>query len=195
MGYNYVVVSTNGNLQFAQTSTATSVTLPSSTVNPIIAWFMTYTEPDPSYYYVTSGSTGSHQFLLRVPVGGAYLEVSPYGLFGGFDIVLFEADGHIEFRYYQFPSVISSGVTIGISGSSTDYAILVNNVSPSVFLSAILSSSVVSFTPVSFTPATYVAPQITAVTSTTSSYNVSFSTGVLSTTSSYIIILFHSILL
>ena len=77
--YLYAVVSTNGNMQFSTAATDYSFSIPSSTVNPVISWLATYAYAEPSYYYTTTGSVGSKQFLLRVPSSGAYLEVSPYG--------------------------------------------------------------------------------------------------------------------
>ena len=71
--------------------------------------------------------------------------------FGGIDVVLFQADGHIEMRYYQFP-LLSSAITIGISGSSTDYITLFNNVVPSFAQIESLDGAVVSFYPKQYTP-------------------------------------------
>ena len=44
VAYISVVVATNGNLQFATASTASTLTIPTSTVSPVIAWLFAYLE-------------------------------------------------------------------------------------------------------------------------------------------------------
>ena len=88
--------------------------------------------------------------------------------------MLFQADGHIELRYYQFPS-ISSPVTIGISGSSSDYITLLNNAIPSFSTILALTGGTISFTPTNFVQQPYFASPPSITTSAISSYNATYS--------------------
>ena len=165
--YYFAIVSTNGNIQFATSNTASSGTV--TALSPVIDFYFAYMYAYPSYYCQTSGTAGALKFTLRIPVNGAYLEVSPYGYTGGIDVVLFQADGHIEIRYYNFP-IASAAITVGISGSSSDYIYLINSAVPTLSQAVVLTGAVVSFTPVSYTQPPPVSASISFTNTSTSSY-------------------------
>ena len=171
VSYNTAIVSSNGNIQFATSSTLTTSTFGNAAAaSPLIAFAWFYTEPNPSYYYATSGTAPNKQFVLHIPNGGAYMEVSPYGAFGSIDVVLFQADGHIELRYYQFP-ITTAVLSVGVAGSATDYTALYNGGSPTLLQALALQGTVVSFYPVNpYVVKPFTAPSIPFYNSTVSSY-------------------------
>ena len=155
--YSHVYVGGSGNLQFAtQTSLYASFSLPTTAVTtlPVIAFFSNYFY---SYYgsvtYQSFGSSGQHYGVIRL--NSVELYSSPYSSYLSCDVVLYEADGHIEVRYYRIDPGTATSVTIGIQGAAqyngaADYATLFNNALLSDSVDAALVGTTVYFTPIFF---------------------------------------------
>ena len=160
------------NIQFQLPSSQGLTILPSAAINPVIAYLpgANYV----TYYYLDqlSGAVGNRTYTLRVttPTTSYYGYESLYSL--AVDVVLFEANGIIQYKYYQIPASPTE-VTIGIAGSTTDYVLVLNDGTLSLSIIEALLGAVVSFIPNSYTSQSYTQPSLPLpVLSSESSYNI-----------------------
>jgi hypothetical protein len=159
--YQKVYLGGNGNAQFKTRSTTFSAgTMPTGPtgMQPYIAFFMCDLYPTAAgvKMYQTTGQPGNRKFVLR------YLRI-PYlsntALTNDIDLILFEADNHIEVHYHRI-SPATNTITIGMQGTPTtvaldqqDYVVL-NNAArlDTTGRGLLLNGATLSFTPKMSTP-------------------------------------------
>ena len=112
-------------------------------------------------FFRTSGDVGERVFLLRVPFTVNSIII---------DISLYEADGRVVMNLYA-PLSITTALSIGIMGSTNDFAL--------VTVGGTLNVSEITFTPISFTAQPYVPQSLPLNVSAASSYNLTVTPSVL----------------
>ena len=143
--YTYVVITPYG-LQFNNVSTL--VVIPS--VSPTIFSFFGLTATQ----YQTTMTGYGQEFLVRSAT---------------VDVVLFEVDGHIEIRLYSIPFNLGP-VTLGLSGSLTNFILLIDDASPTIGQIETLRNAVIVATPLQYILLPLISPPTIFNASINSSY-------------------------
>jgi hypothetical protein len=181
--YSRAQVSGNGEMHFTDLPSnryPTSFPQPMGGYIPMIAYYFIdlYPVSGEQRVYQTLGAYPNRMFVLR-HTNSYYYQC---GLQLSFDVILYESNGQIDFRYYELAPCIYSNLLIGIQGNEvrrSDYTYDFVSVVNSLIATQSVVNSLMNTT-YTFTPRTVVSPPtpftITESASSTYSLNIDYKT-------------------